>query len=166
MKGFSKFTVYVLLLVIIGGLLYVGIAYNGRIGSKLESDAIAPLEKRISSLEKEIAAKAQTDVIDPIKKDLSKLKDEVSSKLSQPDINPLKSRLDDLESKVEGLNSKLDSIEKTVSAHSDAHAKLWSHVFLLEGEDSSFSDQLAAIKNQLEKLEEKVQSNSDTLDAM
>lgn len=209
MRGFSKFTVYGLLLVLLGGLIYVGITYNDRIGSKLESDAIAPLEKRMSSLEEEVSAKAQTDVIDPIKQDLSKLKKEVSSKLAPSDISPLKSRLDDLESKVQNLNSKLDSMEKSlkediakakmelenelsalkkdvdtlesrasklvekvdslekiVDAHSDAHDKMWSHIFLLEGADNSFSDELAEIKNQLKKLEEKVQNNSETLNAM
>lgn len=75
MTRFSKFVIYGLLLVLIGGVAFVGITYNRRISSSVKSDRVANLKSRIEDLENRLSTvkKSQGEQISSVQSRLDKL---------------------------------------------------------------------------------------------
>src|SRR6056297_3161892 len=115
MSNFSKFTIYALLLVLIGGLLFVGISYNGKINSRVKKETVNELESKVSSL---------SEKLNQVKSNRNEAISSLESSLNK--------KIEDLSGTVSGLEKELGEKHKSVtglieewkSAYGDLKEKL------------------------------------------
>src|SRR6056297_1207241 len=174
MSNFNRFVTLALILVIIGGLAFVGINYNARINSM--SEKLDSREQKIDSLTEETTAlKEKVNVLETInneqKSKIEKLSEEAASGDQQfeSDLNEIQEKVAkftdkcDLQQKaINGLAEENIDIKKSVNQVETANTKQTGRIDDIENTTSNLNSEL---NGKVEKLSAKIASGDEKLEA-